>query len=536
MPTHMMSFPLTVRHLVDRAATIYPKSEIVSKLPDGTIHRYSFGEFTDRARQLASGLVRAGLKKGDRVATLMWNHYTHLEAYFGIPLAGGVLHTLNLRLAPDDLAYIINHAGDRFLLVDDVLLPLFLAVRDKVKLERVFVFSQDPSGGGEFGSLQELYSSEDVTAGIEVAESDPLGLCYTSGTTGNPKGVVFTHRSTILHSFALCMPDTLNLSVNDRILPVVPMFHVNAWGLPFAATLTGSSLIMPGPHLDAGSLLQLMKSEKVSFAAGVPTIWFGILKELEANPDRWESLRGIRMVVGGSAVPAQMLRAFDRFGMTVLHAWGMTETSPLGTVSLPRYGLAAAEYDDLIEDRARQGFPVPLVEICGRNEGGNIPWDGKAMGELLVRGPWVAGSYFGDSESSDKWTDDGWFRTGDVVTIAPLGSIKIMDRTKDLIKSGGEWISSVDLENALMGHPDVAEAAVIAIPDKKWQERPLAVLVAAPGRSPDFNELRRALETQFPKWWLPDRFELVDQIPRTSTGKFLKKALRATYQRREDEE
>ncbi|KIQ54427.1 long-chain fatty acid--CoA ligase [Meiothermus taiwanensis] len=529
MQSTMMDFPLTLPHLLERAGKLFPKEEIVTRRPDRSLHRYTFGDFYQRSRRLASALQKAGLQKGDRVATLSWNTYAHLEAYFGVPVAGGVLHPLNLRLHPSDIAYIINHAQDRFLIVDDVLLKLYEAVKEQVNLERVIVvpLSGQPLPEGLLSYEDFLATGDPDFAYPALDERDAAAMCYTSGTTGKPKGVVYSHRSIALHSLASALPDALNLAGQDVLLPLVPMFHVLAWGLPFTGVMVGSKLVLPGPHLDPVSLLELFESEQVTKTAGVPTIWLGVLQALEKEPTRWQ-LRPMEMVVGGSAAPEAMIRAFDRLGHTVLHAWGMTEMSPLGTVSrLKRHlrGDPELEY----RYRAQQGLPTPWVEIRAVGEQGPVPWDGQSLGELQVRGPWVAASYYNLEEESDKWTEDGWFRTGDVVAMDPEGYIRIADRTKDLIKSGGEWISSIDLENALMAHPAVKEAAVIAIPDPKWDERPLAVVVLKEGQSATPEELARFLEPRFAKWWLPDAYVFLDEIPRTSTGKFLKSRLREQF-------
>jgi fatty-acyl-CoA synthase len=527
----MMDYPLTLTPLFERAALLFPAREIVSRMPDKSVHRYTYAEFAGRARRLAEALTRAGLKKGDRVATLMWNHSTHLEAYFGIPLAGGVLHTLNLRLHPEQIAWIANDAGDRFVIVDEILLPLFEQVRAHAKFERVFVVRCTdkplPAGTEPYEALLETARGEFTPPAID--EGDACGMCYTSGTTGNPKGVVYSHRSTVLHCMATALADTLAVAQRDTILPVVPMFHVNAWGLPYAAVMVGAKLVLPGPHLDAASLLELFEKEDVTMTAGVPTIWLGILNALEKDPARY-GLPRMRMVVGGSAAPESMIRGFDKHGQTVIHAWGMTETSPIGSVSHLKPNLANLSDDAQYRYRATQGLPVPFVDVRVVGESGEaMPHDGKSMGELQVRGPWVASSYYGGSADPEKFTSDGWFRTGDVVTMDPEGYVKICDRTKDLIKSGGEWISSVDLENALMGHPCVREACVIAVPHPKWSERPLAVIVLKEGQTATPEDLRAFLAPHHPKWWLPEVFEFVTEIPKTSAGKFKKSTLRERY-------
>lgn len=530
MLSTMMDFPLTLSHLLERAGTIFPKSKIVTRLPDKSLHRYTYADFYRRSRALAEALQKAGMQPGDRVATLSWNTYAHLEAYFGIPIAGGVLHTLNLRLHPSDIAYIINHAQDRFLIVDDVLIKLYEAIKDQITVEQVIVvpLSGQPVPAGLTSYEDFLASATGDFCYPTLPEDTALGMCYTSGTTGKPKGVVYSHRSTILHSLASAIPDALNLSQRDVLTPVVPMFHVMAWGLPFTGVLAGCDIAMPGPHLDAVSLLDLYESEQVTKTAGVPTIWMGVIQALQKEPQRWK-LYPMEMVVGGSAAPEGMIRAFDQFNLTVVHAWGMTELSPLGTVSRPKHNLADAAADTLYALRATQGIPMPLVELRGTNAEGAIPWDGGTMGEMEVRGPWVAASYFNLAEESDKWSRDGWFRTGDVITIDAEGYVKITDRTKDLIKSGGEWISSLDLENILMGHPAVREAAVIAVAHPRWDERPLAAIVLKEGASATADELRAFLEPRVAKFWLPDAFVFVDEIPRTSTGKFLKTRLRDRF-------
>ncbi|MFV8752862.1 long-chain fatty acid--CoA ligase [Nannocystaceae bacterium ST9] len=528
----MMDFPLTLDHLLDRAAKIFPRVELVSQLPDKSKRRHGYADLRRRARGLAKGLIAGGLRPGDRVATLMWNHHAHLEAYFGIPLAGGVYHTLNLRLSPSDLGWISRHAEDRFVIVDDVLLGLLASFREQAPFEKVFVVRLTdaplPEGVIDYESL--LIEDEGWVA-PKLAEGDAAGMCYTSGTTGRPKGVVYSHRSLVLHSFASAMRDTFELSQRDTLVPMVPMFHANCWGLPFTATLVGAKQVFPGPHLDPVSLLDLYASEGATVSAGVPTVWLGIQQQLEQNPGRWALDPHIRMIVGGSAAPESLIRAMDRLDLRVIHAWGMTETTPLGTVAQLKSTMRDADVDERYRVRATQGVPVPFVDVRAISETGEVAWDGKTMGELQVRGPWVAADYHrgpgDDDDWTDKWSADGWFRTGDVVTIDPEGYVKICDRTKDLIKSGGEWISSIDLENALMGHPAVREAAVIAYPHEKWVERPLAVVVLSPDASVSDDELCAHLESKgFAKWWLPDGYVRRDAIPRNSTGKFLKAQLR----------
>ena len=526
----MMDFPLTLAHVLERAGHLFGSSEIVSRLPDRSLHRYTFADFHHRTCALAGALQRLGLRKGDRVATLMWNHYAHLEAYLAVPCAGGVLHTLNLRLHPDDISYIANHAADRFLIVDDVLLPLFEKMREQTHFEGVIVvpLSGERVAAGE--DYEELIGANAPFTAPDITETDAAGMCYSSGTTGKPKGVVYSHRSIVLHTLATATVDYLSVGHRDTVCPVVPMFHVNAWGIPYTALLMGSDLAMPGPHLDPASLLDLFDAEQVTLTAGVPTIAFGIEQALEREPRRWQLARGMRMVVGGAAAPEALIRGLDRFGVRVIQGWGMTETSPVGLFNFTRRGLETLEEDASYALRAKQGLPLPFFEIRAMANEGEAPRDGRTMGELQVRGPWVAARYHDLSESADQWTPDGWFRTGDIGTLDEAGYVRITDRIKDLVKSGGEWISSIDLENALVSHPAVEEAAVIAVPHPKWGERPLAVVVAKAGEDVTPETLRAHLASRFASYALPDAYVFVPEIPRTSTGKMLKAKLRETYQ------
>lgn len=529
----MMDFPLTLTHLLHRAEKLFANVEIVSRRPDRTLTRYSYGDFCLRARKLASALRRAGLKPGERVASLMWNHSTHLEAYFGIPCAGGVLHTLNLRLHPAELAYIAQHAGDRFLIVDDVLLPTLEAFQTHVHFERILVTSFSGKAfvpAGNWESFEEFLETGDAGEPLPALdENSAASMCYTSGTTGQPKGVLYSHRALVLHSFAMALEDGFGFQQEDCVLTVASMFHANGWGYPFAAVLVGAKMVFPGPHADPESLLDLIAGEEATLASGVPTIWVGILDALNKEPGRWKIPSGMRTSSAGSAVPESLFRNLQKHGIRVFQLWGMTETTPLATASHLSSWMNDLSEDEKFHVRALQGRPMPFVEI--RHVAGEhvLPWDGKSVGELHVRGPWIAASYYNFPESRNRWTDDGWFMTGDVVTIRPDGYIHIADRAKDLIKSGGEWISSVDLENALMGHPAVREAAVVGVPHPKWQERPLAIVTCRDGQRPSPEDLREFLSRKFAKWQLPDAFVFVESIPKTSVGKFLKTKMRAAY-------
>ena len=520
----MMDFPLTLTHILERAETFFGNGEIVTRLPDKSFHRTNYRETMRRSKQLAVALQKLGLERGTRVATLCWNHHQHHEAYFGIPCGGFVLHTLNLRLHPNDLAYIATHADDRVVMVDRSLLPLLEQFKDRTNIEHVFVVED---------SYEELLATAtpDEWRDPGLDENEAAAMCYTSGTTGLPKGVVYSHRSTVLHSLGVGVnnPFGLGTSVNDVILPVVPMFHANAWGYPYLATLLGAKLVYPGPFLDPESLLEDFVQEKVTWSAGVPTIWMGILAMLDADPGKWDLSHMKGMLVGGSAVPRAMIVAFAKHGLTIVQGWGMTETSPVASTGALPHDLQDVDAETRFDIMSWAGIPLAFVEIRARIGDEVIPWDGEAMGELEVRGPWVASGYYDTPEQADRWTDDGWFRTGDIVSLLPRGFIQIKDRSKDVIKSGGEWISSVDLENALMAHDAVVEAAVVGIPDEKWQERPLASVVLREGATVKPAELRAFLAESVAKWQLPDAWTFIEAVPRTSVGKFDKKVIRRWY-------
>jgi fatty-acyl-CoA synthase len=519
--------------IMRRSAMLFGERPIVSR--DGAaVHRYRYAEMLGRAKQLAGALGDLGVRPGDRVATLAWNNHRHLEAYFAVPAMGAVLHTLNVRFHASDLAHVIEHADDRVIMVDSRLLPQFQQLQIPSCVQHVIVM-----GDGDLPDLpdraiayEELLASADPDRFDcpDCGERSAAAMCYTSGTTGRPKGIVYSHRAIALQALNLLTADSIGLGQRDVVLAVVPMFHINGWCLPYAAALAGASLVLPGASLDPRSLVELVGSERVTVSAGVPTVWLGVLHALAGGSLAGDisSLRAL--VVGGSAAPKSLVRSFqERHGVCVLQAWGMTETTSIATLCRLPPDLDEASEDVQYDVRAKQGTAAPYVEVRARSLAGLVPWDGVTMGELEVRGPTVASEYYNEPAASDRMTDDGWFRTGDVVTIDMRGYVEICDRSKDLIRSGGEWISSVALENALMGHPAVAEAAVVAMAHPKWGERPLAVVVLKAGRQASAEDLRQHLAPDFAKWWLPDGFEFVDQIPRTSTGKFLKSALRERF-------
>jgi fatty-acyl-CoA synthase len=535
-----MDVPLSTNHFLERAGRLFAANEIVSRLPDKSLRRHTYGEFHARTRSLAAALQKLGLKKGERVATLCWNHHAHLECYFGIPAAGGVMHTLNLRLSPDEIGWIAGHAKDRFLVVDDVLLPLYKQFAPLHRFEKVIVFpfsgQQVPDGFEDYEALLAQADGRGFQY-VPHEENDPISMCYTSGTTGRPKGVVYSHRSTVLHTLVASMADSWGLKSADVVMPVTPMFHANSWGMPYGAVMLGVKMVFPGPHLHPDDLLDLMREEPPTMALGVPTIWMTLIQAYEAslekgspNHGRWKLPEGMRSLVGGAAVPEALIRSFAKHGVWITQGWGMTETSPVCTISYKRAELKDASEDEVFRRASLAGVPVPLVDLRVWGDDGEEPWDGKGVGEIQVRGPFITGSYHEVPVERDKFTEDGWLRTGDVASVDPLGFVRITDRTKDLIKSGGEWISSVDLENAVMAHPAIAEAAVIAIPDAKWGERPLACVVKKKGQEVSGAELDAHLAKHgFARWQLPDRYEWMDAVPRTSTGKFWKLRLRQMF-------
>ena len=525
----MDDYQLSLTPLIERAERFSARRGVVSRRPDGSIHRTTIGECAGRARRLGAALAGLGVRRGDRVATLLWNQPEHLELYFAVPLMGAVIHTLNPRLHPDELSFIAADAEDRLIVIDESLVSAFEAFRSAQAWEHVIVVSH--SGDVPDGMLdyESLIADAEPMSWPEPDERSAAAMCYTSGTTGRPKGVVYSHRALVLHSLSAALPDSMSVSARDTVLPVVPMFHANAWGIPYTAAFAGASLVLPGPRLDPVSVLDLLADERVTMTAGVPTVWMAMLQALNAEPDRWDLSALERLIVGGSAVPRSMLEGYDEHRLTIIQAWGMTETSPLGSVCRLTYDLTDAGSEEQYEYRSRQGIPAAFVELRARGDDGElIPWDDATMGELEVRGPWVAAAYH-RGQGAEKFTDDGWFQTGDIVKIDARGCIRICDRSKDLVKSGGEWISSVDLENLLMAHPAVAEAAVIAVPDERWGERPLAAVVLREGKEATADELREHLGQQYAKWQLPERFEFIEEIPRTATGKFKKTELRAQF-------
>jgi 3-(methylthio)propionyl---CoA ligase len=531
----MQDRPLLISQLIDHAAVNHGDTEIVSRTLEGGIHRYTYRDARIRAKKVAEALLSLGVTPADRIGTLAWNGYRHFELYYGISGMGAVCHTINPRLFPEQIVYIVNHAEDQILFVDLNLLPAVEKLLPELKSVRHVVAMTDRAHLPKDLRIPDLLVYEELLADKpgtyewpDFDEHTASSLCYTSGTTGNPKGVLYHHRSTILHAYGSALPDTLNLSARSVVLPVVPMFHVNAWGLPYSAAMVGAKLVFPGIALDGASLHELFEAEGVTFTAGVPTVWLALLQHLQANKLKLATVK--YAVIGGSAAPPAMIETFARdYGVEVLHAWGMSEMSPLGTVNHPKEKHLKLPADDLLALRLKQGRPPFGVDMMIVDDtGAELPRDGKAFGDLLVRGPWVTSGYF-RGEGGDVLREGGWFATGDVATIDPDGYMTITDRSKDVIKSGGEWISSIDLENAAMAHPGVAEAAVIGIAHPKWDERPLLIVHRKPDAAIDKKELIEFLGTRVAKWWLPDDVQFVEAIPHTATGKILKTKLRETF-------
>jgi acyl-CoA synthetase (AMP-forming)/AMP-acid ligase II len=531
----MMAEPLRVATIIEHAAKWHSDTEIVSRRPEGGMHRYTYAEANHRSKQLAQALLKLGIENGDRVGTLAWNTHRHFELYYGVAGIGAVCHTINPRLFPEQLVFIINHAEDRLLFFDLTFLPLVERLAPVCPTVEKWVLMAGPEHLPAHSDLPGLCSYEDLLAAEtgdydwpSFDENTACSLCYTSGTTDQPKGVLYSHRSTVLHAFGISLPDALSCSASDVIMPVVPMFHVNAWGLPYAAPLNGAKLVLPGAGMDSASLFELFETEGVTFSAGVPTIWLALLQFMREGQRRFSTLN--RTVVGGAACPPALMKAFEEeLNVTIMHAWGMTETSPLGTTARLKGKHAGLSPADSMAIRAKQGRAVFGVDmkIVG-DDGHALPHDGVAFGDLLVRGPWVVRDYF-RTATPGELTADGWFRTGDVATIDPDGFMHITDRSKDVIKSGGEWISSIELENLAVAHPAVAEAAVIGVPSAKWSERPLLIVVRRPGMEVSAEEMLNFFRGRVAKFWEPDAVEFVSQLPHTATGKILKTQLRKDF-------
>lgn len=533
-----MQMPLLVSSFLRHAARHYSDTEIVSRRVEGDIHRTTYAELEARARQLASAFQQAGVSDGDRIGSLAWNGYRHMESYYAVGGMGGVIHTINPRLHPEQIAWIINDAGDSHLVFDITFLPIIEQIASMCPGVKSWIALIDEDKQPQSDRIDNLVNYEAFLASGRddytwptMDENRAVALCYTSGTTGNPKGALYSHRSTVLHAYGAALPDAMGCSARDVILPVVPMFHVNAWGIPYVAPLVGAKLVFPGANLDGASIFELFEQEKVTYSAGVPTVWLGLLNHVTGNNLRFSALN--RTVIGGSACPPAMIRTFREYGVEVIHAWGMTELSPLGTLSKLQL-----KHMDADEETQQKVFEKQGHVICGidmkivDDNNDELPWDGTTYGNLLVRGPWVLREYFGGAGGDPLVYDangDGWFPTGDVATIDEDGYMQITDRSKDVIKSGGEWISSIDLENLAIAHPKVANAAVIGVMHPKWDERPLLIVVPADGEQIERDELLQYYDGKVAKWWIPDDVQFVDDIPLGATGKILKTKLREQF-------
>ncbi|QHE75990.1 3-(methylthio)propionyl-CoA ligase [Hydrogenophaga sp. PBL-H3] len=533
----MQDRPLLISSLIEHAATFHPHTEIVSRLPEGTVHRTDWQGVCLRSRQVANALKTLGIQQGDRVGTLAWNSYRHLALYYGVSGSGAVLHTVNPRLFPEQIDYIVNHAEDQVLFFDTTFAPLVEQLAPRLKSVKAFIAMTDRAHMPAisvpnlmcFDELLDAQSTEYTWP--EFDEKSASSLCYTSGTTGNPKGVLYSHRSTLLHTLMELAPDTFGISSAETLMLIVPMFHANAWGAPYAAAMVGAKLVLPGPHLDGESVYTLMRDEKVTFSQGVPTVWMMLFQYLDKNPQLDPRTLGVKRIgIGGAAVSRSVLERFEnQFGAEVVQGWGMTETSPIGVISklLPKH--AGIDKDELVKIKLKQGRGVWGVDLkIVDADGKALPWDGVAFGNLYVRGPWIASGYY-RGEGGSVLDEEGFFPTGDVATIDPDGYLQLVDRAKDVIKSGGEWISSIDVENAAASHPGVSESAVIGVSHPKWQERPLLLVVKRPGASVEPQDLLDHLGTRIAKWWLPDEVLFVDALPHTATGKLLKTKLREQY-------
>lgn len=523
-----MDHQLTIAAVLRRAEQFSGGRGVVSRDPDRSLYRSTWAQVAQRSRRLASALLGLGVAPGTRVASMCWSHRQHLELYYAAPLAGLVLHPLNPRLHADDIAYIATHAADDVLVVDEAFLPIYEQIRGATPFRHVVVIGSATGGALDYETL--LETGEQDWEPPEVDEHVTALLAYTSGTTGRPKGVEVSHRAVALHALSSSLQGWLGMRDSDVVLPVVPMYHALAWGWPYTSALLGAGLVLPGPFLDPVSLLELVDGERVTLTGGVPTIWMGVLRTLDSDASRFDvsSLRAI--LSGGSTAPPSMITGYaERHGLHLVHTWGMTELL-MGAIAEVPADLREASGPEQLRQRLKQGRPLPFLEVRARGDAGLVAWDGTSLGELEVRGPWVAGQYLDSPEASaEQWTDDGWFRTGDIVSIDPLGYVEIVDRAKDVVKSGGEWISTPALENALMAHRSVAEAAVIGIGDVKWGERPLAVVALHPGERVSPDELREFIASRVARWWLPERIEIVEVIPKTAVGKFNKVALRRTF-------
>ena len=534
----MQQQPLLVSWLLTHAARHHGDAEVVSATGSGSVRHSTWAETERRARRLVRALQTLGVKPQDRVGTLAWNDYRHLEVYYATSGMQAICHTINPRLSPDDIVYIINHAGDSVLFVDPGFAPLIGSIAAKItdSVRSVVILGEatampslDLPPGMRLHCYDDLMDASDEDyAWPGFDENMASALCYTSGTTGRPKGVLYSHRSTVIHAYAIALPDVLDLRATSRILPVVPMFHVNAWGIPYATALTGAALVLPGRHLDGASLARTFNEERVTMSCGVPTVWLGLLQHLRSSGETLATVK--RIMTGGSAAPPLLIEAFrDEYGVAVEHGWGMTELSPVGTYNAPKPAQAELTGEPALRHMLKQGRVLPGLDMkIVDGDGRELPWDGKQFGDLLVRGPWVCSGYFGDAAGS-ACDAEGWFATGDVATIDPDGYMEITDRSKDVIKSGGEWISSITLENIAVSHPDVAEAAVVAAVHPKWDERPLLLVVPRPGHTVDVASVLQLYQGQVAKWWLPDAVVVVKELPHTATGKLLKMELRSRY-------
>ena len=530
----MMHYPLTITHFFERTRKLFPAKTLATRVPGVGLVKSTYADFADRTARLAAALAALGVTRGDRVGTFAWNSHRHLEIYFAAPMMGAVLHTVNIRLSAQDIAYIVNHAGDRVLIADASTWPTLEAIRGQLRsVQHVIVMKDTPDAQIPPGTLdyeELLRSARPLEAWPRLDENDAAGMCYTSGTTGHPKGAVYSHRAIFIHSMASSMVDVLGICERDVILHIVPMFHANAWCVPFAGVLNGATQFFGGPNPQPRDIIEIVHRERVTVVGAVPTVWIAIDAILDKEP-QWD-ISSIRCIpIGGSAAPRTLLEKFEKkYKARMLHAWGMTEMTPLGTIGRLKSYMESRPDEERYGIRAKQGYPTICVDLRIVDDAGReLPWDGQSMGEMQVRGPWVIRAYFDNPESADRFTPDGWFRTGDVATVDPEGYVQITDRTKDLIKSGGEWISSLDVETLIMGHPKVLEAAVIAVPHPRWVERPLACVVPKPGERLDPGEILDYLRPKLAKWALPDEVVLIEAVPKTSVGKFDKKVLRERF-------